>query len=282
MNPANPPGHEHEYLIAPAGWTPEADNPFSVDGRYGPGCSCIALRDGDEREWYGAGDNGLFAIHVWAGLPDVRERVADFVRYENTHGRVPIVALPERLAGGRFVDEALSQVPVASLVRDSDPRWVVHSTSEDAWRLIQSDGVLRALSELSDRGAQVGGLGIRDLGEPRDFAEHVALGRIDSLSAEIVVSSQQKRRLCDDPDASYEPGVRLYFDGHAIITKGLAVRDGRHTLKVHRHLPLRPFLVAAIAAGDVRRPEGKTAWTPRTFTAAANAAFFNAIEDGET
>jgi hypothetical protein len=127
----------------------------------------------------------------------------------------------------------------------------------------------------------VGGLGARELGEPPDFAEHVVLGRIDLLSAEIVASSQQKRRMCDDPDASYEPGVRLYFDGHAIITEGLALRDGRHTLKVHRRLPLRPFLVAAIAAGDVRRPKGKTAWTPRTFTAAANAAFFNVTEDGE-
>ena len=281
MSSANPPEHKHEYLIAPPGWTPEADNPFSADGRYGPGCSCIVLRDGDEREWYGAGDKGLFALHVWAGLPGIRERVADFVRYENRHERIPIVAMPERLRGRRFVDEALSQVPVAALVRDSDPRWVVHSTSEAAWRLIQSDGALKALSTLSDRGAQVGGLGIRDLGEPPDFAEHVILGRIDLLSAEIVVSSQQKRRLCDDPDAPYEPGVRLYFDGHVIITSGLAVRDGRHTLKVHRRLPLRPFLVASIAAGDLVWPRGQTAWTPKTFTAAANAVFFNVIEEGE-
>ena len=275
MSSVIPPGRKHEYMIAPPGWTPDDDNPFSVGGKYEPGCSCIALRDGDERMWYGAGDNGLLALHVRAELPDVRERVADFVRYENGQGRVPIVAMPERLCGGRFVEDALSQVPDAAQVRDSDPRWVVHSTSEAAWRLIQSDGTLRALSELSGEERRPGGLGIRDLGEPPDFAEHVILGRIDSLSAEIVVSSQQKRRLCDDPDASYEPGVRLYFDGHAIITSGLAVRDGRHTLKVHRRLLLRTFLAAAVGTGDVEWPEGKTSRTPRAFTAAANAAFFN-------
>ena len=240
------------------------------------------MRDGDDtRTWYGAGRNGLFAFHIWVGLTDVQERVADFVRYENEHGRVPIVALPERLSGRRFVDEALSQVSAAPLVRDSDPRWVVHSTSEGAWRGIQSDEALRALSELSGCEVPVGGLGVRDLGEPPDFTEHVVLGRIDTFSAEVVVSSQQKRRLCEDPDASYEPGVRLYFDAHAIVTSGLAVRDGRHTLKVHRRLPLGPFLAAAIAAGDLVRPRGSTVWTPRTFTVSANAAFTKVMGNGE-
>ena len=97
MNPADPPEHKHEYLIAPPGWTPDDDNPFSLDGVYGPGFGCMVLRDDDEREWYGAGDKGLFALHVWAGLPDIQETVADFVRYENAHGRIPIIGLPERL-----------------------------------------------------------------------------------------------------------------------------------------------------------------------------------------
>lgn len=276
-----PVGHKHAYLIAPAGWTPDDGNPFSVDGKYVPGCSCIVLRDGDEREWYGTGGSGLFAYYVGAGLPDIRERLADFVRYENVHGRTPIVSLPERFGDGRFIVDALSKVSAANLVRESDRRWVVHSTTESAWRLIQNDGALKAPSELPDRESRAGGLGVRELGEPPDFAEHVVLGRVDLLTAEIVVSSQQKRCLCEDPDLPYEPGVRLYFDGHAIITSGLAVRDGRHTLKVHRRLQLRPFLVALVAVGDLVRPRGQVAWTPRTFTAAANAAFLDVTKGWE-
>jgi len=270
-----------EYVIAPSGWTPDDDNPFSADGSYGPADSAIVLRDGDDtRTWYGAGRTGLFALHLWAGLPDVRERVADFVRYENEHGRVSIVALPQDLAGRRFVDEALAQVPAAPRLRESDPRWVVHSTSEDAWRSIQRDRAISALSELPERVARVGGLGLRVLGEPPDFAEYVVLGRIDTPSAEIVVASQQNGRLCEDADAPYQPGVRLYLDGHAIITSGVAARDGRHTLKVRGRVSLPRFLAAVITSRNLARPNGLTEWTPRAFVTAANAAFARVIDGG--
>jgi hypothetical protein len=218
---------------------------------------------------------------MWAGLPDVRDRLADFVRYENNQGRVPIVALPEGFEGDRFVREALAQVPEGLCVRESDPRWVVHSTSESSWRQIERDGELRALSELPDRDAGAGGLGFRTLGEPPEFAEYVVLAAIESLAPENVVSSRQKGHVCDDPDAVYVPGVRLYFDCHAIIESGLAVRDGRHTLKAHRRLPLSPFLFCSSSPDDATPVDTDAGWTPRAFTAAANAALREIIGSGD-
>jgi hypothetical protein len=87
------------------------------------------------------------------------------------------------------------------------------------------------------------------------------------------VSSHQKGRIVTDEDAEYEPGVRLYFDGHRIIEDELGVRDGVHLLKVRDRLPLEPYLRAAIGVPDVDQGGTVPAWTPRRFLDRANAHF---------
>lgn len=262
-----------DYHLAPQGWTPERRNPFTENGSYGDAWSCLVVRDDDRRTWYGAVRGGPFTFHIWSDLPDVRQRVADFVRYENVNGRTPIIAVPLRLGGSEFIDAALFDVPESGRVRESDPIWIVNSTTEQSWRLIEAEGNLRSFSELDAGFQKVCGLGLRDLGEPPEFAEYVALAPMDSLAPEIVVSSLQKGRICDDPGAPYDPGIRLYFDCHSIIKSGLGVRDGRHFLKIHRRLPLPPFLAGAFGASDVLLPEYEASWTPMSFTRAANRAF---------
>jgi hypothetical protein len=82
-----------------------------------------------------------------------------------------------------------------------------------------------------------------------------------------------------DENATYEPGVRLYFDNHRIIEDGLGVRDGLHLMKVHRRLPLEPYLLAAVRAADLD-PVREGGWTLRSFVARANAALPTGV-DGE-
>jgi hypothetical protein len=241
----------------------------------------MVLRDADRRTWYGAWPSGIFVLHIWFGSDDVRERVADFIRYENTHGRIPVLVLPEDVDADRFVEEALADVPAGATVRERDPRWIVHSTTDRSWLRIKADGELRALSGLPSDNTGSSGLGFRELGEPPEFADYVVLAGMDSLSPEIVVSSGQRREICEDPDVQYVPGVRLYFDCRAIIESGLAVRDGLHTLKVHRSLPLSPFLVFKISRDEAVLPEAEGEWTPRSFTAAANAAFLREAGGGD-
>jgi hypothetical protein len=233
------------------------------------------IREDDRRTWYGSSGDGPFSLHLWVGIPDARERLADFVRYENSQGRIPVVALPEKLGGESYVLDALDHVPDQGIVREADPRWVVHSTSTESWDGIRSDGALRALSELDTSEVPHAGLGFRELGEPSEFAEYVALAPFESLAPEIVVSAKQKGRVCDDPDAPYRPQIRLFFDCHAIIRSRLAVRDGRHAIKVHRRLPLTPFLVRSLDEDDVGPAAGTTGWTPRSFTRAANEVFLS-------
>ncbi|MBD3368275.1 MAG: hypothetical protein GF405_08940 [Candidatus Eisenbacteria bacterium] len=294
----------NRYHIAPSGWVPGDDDPFTVDGLYPAGTSCIVLREDDLRTWYGALPNGLFAFHVHAGAPTVDETVADFIRYENALGRVPIVKLPRGFTGSAFVEDALARVPAPSLPRKSDPRWLVHATTTDAWTRVLKDGELRASSELRPEARP--DLGSLYLGEPPEFHEYVMLAAFDSISPEIVVASQERGELSEDPDAPYAPGVRMYFEFRGLLAAGIGVRDGRHTHKVHRRLPLDPHLMASVHASDdgptlqpgpagrrttggrslldlrqsdAHRTEGdhhadlSPTWTPRTFAGEANAVF---------
>ena len=94
-----------------------------------------------------------------------------------------------------------------------------------------------------------------------------------SIASEHVVSSQQKGRIVTQEDLPYEPGVRLYFDLPRILAAGLGVRDGTHVTKVRDHLPLHPYMVAAVGVDQVATADGTPSWTPRTFLEAANAYF---------
>ena len=161
----------------------------------------------------------------------------------------------------------------AAVVRPADPKWVVHSTTLEAWANIQTDGCLKSLAAVRREGKKVLGLGLDELGEPPDYAEYVVLGRIDEVNAEHVVSSRQKGRVVTDPDAPYEPGVRIYFDNHRIIEADMAVRDGLHLAKVQQELPLVPYMAASVSVTELP----VQTWTPRTFWEASNDLFFRKI-----
>ena len=262
-----------KYLIAPSGWSNDAPNPFSEDGAYGPEWSCFCLSGTSEKLDFCGSTNGLFTFCLGPKARNAKIRLADFLRYESAHGRKVILSFPEGVDPEAYVQQAIAEAPDANAVRESDPRWVVHSTNGQAWKGIQRDGGLKALSVLRDDGTPVLSVGYGQLGEPPEYAEHIVLGRIGAVNPEHVVASQQRGCIFTEEDVPYEPGVRIHFDNHRIIRSGLGVRDGLHTIKVHRFLPLEPHMVAAISRADVDPQGDVPEWTPRTFWTAANEAF---------
>ena len=268
-----------KYLEAPADWLPEEDNPFTQDGRYGPEWICFYIhRKGDNpADFCGSGKNSLYTCRIDYSSANSMRRLADFLRYENRHGRNVILSFPDEMDVDTIVNEALIRTPTQDVVREEDPKWVVHSTNLEAWDSIQYDDRLKALSILLKEGRDVITVGFQQLGEPPDYAEYVMLGKIEGIGSEYVVASQQKERVFTEGDTHYEPGVRLYFDNHKIIKSGLGVRDGVHLMKVYHYLPLTPFLLTAVSVRNVD-PKGDIAeWTPNTFWPAANSEFYRRI-----
>lgn len=268
-----PAAHEPSALswrLAPTGWTPADANPWVTGGTYGPTWSCFRLTDADDDQVRnGLQVNGLYVAAFGRRTPHLPDRLGDFLRYEASHGRTVIVAgLPETA-----VVAALAADRPPAAVRSYDARWLVHSTPRAAWELIAQCGELRAAAYLAPPAAGKPTLGQALVGDPPDYAEYVALGPLEALGPEFVLACRQAGRMLPDPEAVYEPGVRLYFDAHRIISAGLAVRDGLHTLKVRARLPLAPYLVAALGVPDVPPLAGGESWTTTHFRDCANAVF---------
>ncbi len=269
------------YYKAPPGWDTDQPNPFTPDGAYGVGWSAFEISDRDnDRRVYGRSASGLFRDTNGRLVDNLETRLADFLRYENAHGRETIIACPADVDIDSLVASALASTPAGPTIRESDPRWAVHSATLETWELIMESRCLKSFARLKAEGVDAHGIGFRELGEPDDFTEYVMLGEFDGIGCESVVASQAMGRVLTEEHTPYTPGVRLYFDAHKIITSGLAVRDGVHTLKVHDHLPLQPYLVAAITAADIESQGAVKTWTPRLFLDRANAWFGEHADSG--
>lgn len=262
------------WFVAPAGWTPEHANPFSAEGDYGTGWSCFQVSAADDDVVRnGRRPSGLYVATCGRQTPRLAERLGDFLRYESDQGRKVIVDCLETADAEVFIREALAQTAQTTTIRPDDPRWVVHSTTREAWAAIEECGELRCAALLAAADAMPSVLGELLLGDPPDYAQHVALGTVDAIGPEFVVACRQAGTMLPDPDTEYEPGVRLYFDAHRIIRDGLAVRDGLHTLKVRGRLTLQPYLVAAVAAEDLPPLSTDQRWTTSLFLERANREF---------
>lgn len=261
------------YEIAPAGWSCSDPNPFTEDGGYGEGWSafCVLARE-DDQYLTGKSGEGPFSARFGRRVPHLRQRLADFLRYESAHGRTVIVAFPEDVDPRARVAQALAATPPPHVVRPEDPKIIVHATTVGAWQSIRRDGYLKVGARSKAKTAHTE-VDAYLLDEPPDYSDHIMFGAVDSSAPEMVVASYQAGRFVMDEQAVYESGVRLYFDNHRIIEEGLGVRDGLHLMKVHRRLPLHPYLLGAVSVLDLAPlPEGE-AWTVRAFVERANAAF---------
>jgi hypothetical protein len=267
-------GPGHEWFAAPPGYALDQPNPFSPDGLYGPQWSCFELAAAeDDRIISGRHPNGQFHVRMGRRAENLVVRLGDFLRYETAQGRKIIVACPPDVRPDEQVAAALEACGDSSAPRPDDPRWLVHATTLAAWEGIRASGALLSSAALQRAGVQIQPVGEALVGDPPDFAEHVALGTLEAIGPEFVVACRQAGRMLPEPDVAYEPGVRLYFDAHHIIADGLAVRDGLHTLKVRTRLALRPYLAANICAADLPPLASGKQWTTSLFRDQANALF---------
>ena len=262
------------WFVAPPGWEPDQPNPFAADGTYGPRWSCFHLTGADD-DWIrnGCEPSGLHVAAFGRRCEEVEQRLSDFLHYETAHGRNVIVSGPLDISAEVLVNRALALPLSPTAIRSADPRWVVHSTTLEAWTAIQSCGALCSFARLRGSGKPERALGEVLLGDPPDYTEYVAFGRTEAIGSEFVVACRQAGKMLSGPDTQYEPGVRLYFDAHRILRDGLAVRDGLHTLKVHGCLPLQPYLVLKVAADDLPPLAAGEQWTTSMFLQRANEAF---------
>ena len=241
---------EPKYVRAPDGWKPELPNPFYVSGKYGSQWSCLEIIDNSDIQLHYHGhcrnDRGLFHCQIGCNSPKFTIVLGDFLSYESAHGRTVILTCPEDMNANELVQHALANVHDVSFVRNDDPKFMVHSTLPDRWEKIKTSGALWSSMRLKKQGLNFPEIGYEQLGEPKDFREYIVLGTLNSTAPEHVVASHTKGCVFTEEDTPYEPGVRLYFNAHRIITDGLAVRDGLHKLKIHDHLNLEPYLIAAV------------------------------------
>ena len=267
------------YRISPSEWTYTDPNPFTTDGAYDSGWSCFCLLDRDDDQAFtGRSGDGPFSARFGRGVEDLESHLADFLRYESAHRRTVILSFPADIDADVFVSRALANTPPGNVIRPADPRVVEHSTTLEAWERISADGMLKAASQLGAgkyRAHSASALTEIERyyqDEPPEYGDYVMFGGMGPGS-EVILASNACGRFVMDTDAVYTPGIRLYFDNHRIIAAGLATRDGLHLTKVHRQLPLAPYLLAAITAADID-PEGRVEkWTIRLFTEKANEVF---------
>ena len=231
----------------------------------------------------GQSAEGPFSARFGRGVKNLQIRLSDFLKYENAHGRTVILSFPEDIDVKKFVAQALYNTPPAYLVRPDDPEIIVHSTTLAAWENIQSSGMLKAASLLGFNKGQTGNP--QELSEieryyqtePSEYADYIMFGGMDSTEPEMVLASKRAGRFMLDQNEPYEPGVRLYLNNHRIISDGLGTRDGLHLIKVFELLPLKPYLLEAIGAGEAD-PENKIKkWTPLTFMEKTNKVFKNSV-----
>lgn len=255
-------------------WSPLQANPFSIDGQYGESWSACIYDEQIEHYSNTIKNAKVYCIKISAELDKDFQRIMDFIQYETYYERNVIIRVNEKI--GHEVQSVLSNniIKNSSIIRDTDSRWLVHSTTKESWKEIQRLGCLYAPSELKRRNIIVNEIGIKVFMEPKDYSDYIMLDILNGCG-EIVVNSRQLGYVCTDPNVPYNPGVRLYFDGHKIIKDGLAVRDGLHILKVKNELRLSKYLSMAITEEMILPKE---IWTPTTYTEWANEYFLNNVE----
>ena len=253
-----------EYTLFPADWNEQRDT-------YDP--AKFSLFKADVRlQGYIMGKSrcGCYAVAVNPGDATFADRLIDFIRYENAHGRRVLIFSPDF-----SVEEILQHhVPIEGW-RSTDAPYAVHSTTLEAYKCIRRDGCLKSAARLRREGTAQNAIGFLPLGEPEDYLEHVMFAPVDGWGSgsEMVVNSRLRGQACFDPQASYTPQARMYFDARRMIEGGLTVRDGAHFLKVHDALPLEGYLLLSVFAEDVALPLGDAYWTPTNFTKQANEYF---------
>lgn len=262
-----------KIFIAPEGWNPTKSNPFTANGEYGEQWSAFIY---DEKIGYYSNIYEDTFVYVFRVNPEIdcsRERLLDYLNYETVYGRKVILSLPDYIDFNEIL-EKYKEHEVNKEFRDCDEKYLVHSTTKEAFESIKETGAILSPNELKRQGIQVLEIGLKPMLEPKDYSDYVMLDVLNGCG-ELVVNSRQLGYVCTNPDIEYAPGVRLYFEAEAIIKDGLGTRDGLHILKIKDKLPLDKYLIASVTPKLFK----EEVWTPTTFTNAANEHFLKSVKE---
>lgn len=226
----------------------------------------------DSREYQqfvGKERGGVYIIKTSRFLyQDWKLAAGDFMEFQETAGKNVILVMSE----AEFAEvrrEYQNHSSRECVLRENEPRVLVHSTTMNNWLQIQKDGMLKSWNRLRADGAQIESQPIgAQLGDPADFSNFIMFG--GGVTGEIVVNSKQTGRIVMDIDCAYHSGARLYFDAEKIARDGLLIRDGAH-VKVEERLPLDPYLIWAATWRTLNLPGQIT--TPRLFAELADRQF---------
>ncbi|MDD5698274.1 MAG: hypothetical protein PHH77_06615 [Victivallaceae bacterium] len=257
-----------DYIIAPRGWK-YTDRVFTEIKR--PYTCIYFLNRDDDAIMNGTGKNGIFTFAVSKCAADIKFRVADYLRYENRHGRLVIAGADYDFDITSFIAEADKFTPPEKEWRLSDPAVAVHSTNPDSLKSILKDRAIKSSRLLADEEKSFITLGYGKLHEPPEYNQYVHYGPMASGHTEAIVLSQQKGEICTDLDSVYVPGARIYLDHHKMIDAGIVTRDGLHIGKVKGFIDLDQYLLDIITAADIDK--NRASWTPSEFFEMANMIF---------
>ena len=247
-----------------------AYNPFT-NTNYDDSWIVFYLTDSKEYQMT-VGNGGIMPVYtakVSKQYPEWRMSVMDFIECNAFYGRNIIISITEddyteamaAYSGHHFNENCL---------RAYECRYLIHSTTWENWKSIQSDDCLKSWNILkSERpdweDAPIG----KKLGDPHDFSDFIMFSD-GGISSEIVVLSKQNGVITMNQDMPYQTGVRLYFDMAKIAQDGLLIRDGFH-LKVKDTLPLHPYVKWIGDWKNAGLPEAIS--TPKEFTEMSNQQF---------
>lgn len=255
-----------KIFFAEQRWDATKTNPFSYDGLYGENWSAFIYDKTISSYKNHVLDAKLYSLTVNPEIDKNYDRLNDFIYYEMHNGRNVIVKASFDLKNIIKTDNCDLKT-----IRSDDPRWVVHSTTYDSWHDIKQMGRLLSPNMLRKLGKEINEIGLKPLIEPSDYSDYIMLDVLNGCG-ELVVNSRNLGYVCTEPNISYSPGIRIYFDMYEIIHNGLAVRDGLHILKVLNELPLYPYMKMSI---DKTMLAKQSVWTPTDFTSSSNEYFLN-------
>ncbi|MBU3202475.1 hypothetical protein LL037_13095 [Clostridium estertheticum] len=248
-------------------------NPFSIEGNYGKEWAQVIICDDITGQYSFNNTSGeLFTLKINSDYNGWEYRLSDYIQYENYHYRNVIVKENEQFNLKDIVNRYHIHGFDENIVRETDPRWIVHSTTKKNLKAINSSGYLKSIRVLIDEGYDEIGIGLAPFGEPDDYEEHIMFEHLYGCS-ELVVNSRNIGKVCTDPNIRYNPGIRMYFDAHKIILDGFAVRDGAHIIKVKDKIRITDYIVYMYDETNVDLPKGIDFWTPSLFTDEANKSF---------
>lgn len=252
---------------APIGWNPTELNPFTQVGSYGKQWSAFIYDEEIQHYSNIFNDTKVYVLRVNPETDSKYERLFDYLTYETKHRRNVILSLPKYIDFNEII-EMFNFFPFDNKFRERDSKYLVHSTTKEAWNSIKKFGALLSPNELKKQGINILEIGLKRMLEPDDYSDYVMLDVLEGCG-ELVVNSRQLGYVCTNPDRDYIPGIRLYFDAESIIKDGLGVRDGLHILKIKDKLSLNKYLVERVSSNLFNIED----WTPSTFTNLANKYF---------